>query len=71
MAPIPPAAPARSMMRRCLSLTFRAEARMEPKPAPIWAIGPSFPADPPDPMVMAEAMVLITGTRFLTTPFFR
>ena len=44
---------------------------MEPKPAPIWAIGPSFPADPPDPIVMAEAMVLITGTRFLTTPFFR
>ena len=45
----PSAAPARSIVRRSLSSTFRTDARNDPKPAPICAMGPSFPADPPEP----------------------
>ena len=35
----------------------------EPNPAPICAIGPSCPADPPVPIVMIDATALIIGTR--------
>ena len=36
--------------------------------APIWTIGPSCPADPPDPMLSAEAMIFTTATRPLICP---
>ena len=38
-------------------------ASNEPKPAPIWAIGPSRPPEPPVPMVRALATILMSGTR--------
>ena len=34
----------------------------EPKPAPIWAIGPSRPPDPPVPSVIALATIFTSGT---------
>ena len=37
--------------------------RKEPNPALIWAVGPSRPPDPPDPIVIAEATSLTTGIR--------
>jgi hypothetical protein len=42
-------------------LKYRGEK--EPKPAPIWAMGPSLPAEPPLPMVIAEANIFTSGTR--------
>ena len=41
-------------------------ARYDPNPAPIWAVGPSRPPDPPDPIVIAEATSLISGMRART-----
>jgi hypothetical protein len=35
---------------------------MEAAPELIWAAGPSRPAAPPDPMVIAEATALTRGT---------
>ena len=40
-----------------------AEAIDEPSAAPTWTIGPSRPAEPPDPMVSAEATSFTTATR--------
>jgi hypothetical protein len=68
MAPMPAAAPANTRTRRSRGLSFKVEARKEPKPAPIWAMGPSLPAEPPVPMVMAEATILTKGTRFRMKP---
>jgi hypothetical protein len=59
MLPTPAPMPAAIMMRRSRSESLRTVARKEPKPAPIWAMGPSRPPDPPVVRVMAEAMVLI------------
>ncbi len=50
-------------MRRSRGLSFKVVAKNDPKPEPIWEIGPSLPAEPPLPMVMAEVMILINGAR--------
>ena len=63
MAPMPPAPPANIKSRRSRSLKPSFDARNDPKPAPICAIGPSRPAEPPVPMVMIEATVFTKGTR--------
>ena len=68
MAPTPPAAPANIKSRRSVGGSFNNRASHEPNPAPIWAIGPSWPAEPPVPMVMIDAIVLITGTRVRIIP---
>jgi hypothetical protein len=65
---MPPDAPARTRIRRSRGLSFRAEAKIEPNPDPIWAIGPSFPADPPLPIVRAEARIFMSGTRLRICP---
>ncbi len=41
---------------------------MDPKPAAISAVGPSRPAEPPDPMVMAEASIFTGATRARSIP---
>ena len=51
------------MILRSRSDSFSRVAKKEPNPAPIWAMGPSLPPDPPVVRVMAEAMVLMMGTR--------
>ncbi len=51
IAPMPPATPASIKMRRSRTDNFNNDPNVDPKPAPICAIGPSFPADPPLPIV--------------------
>ena len=63
MAPIPPAAPANTMIRRSYSDTLSAVASHAPNPEPICAMGPSRPPEPPVPRVTAEATILTIGTR--------
>ena len=41
----------------------RTRVSSEPNPALICAVGPSLPPDPPDPIVSADAMSLITTAR--------
>ena len=58
IAAMPAAAPAASS-----SFTFSSEspsdwATFEPIAAPMWMIGPSLPAEPPEPIVSAEAIGL-------------
>ncbi len=43
---------------------------VDPTAAPICTMGPSRPAEPPDPMQMADATALATATRGLITPDF-
>ena len=59
---MPPAAPhARKLMIRRGGILNHCP-RLDPNEAPIWTIGPSEPADPPVPMVSADAMDLTTAT---------
>ena len=67
---MPPAAPASTRMRWSLAFRLRLDERNAAKPEPIWAIGPSFPADPPLPMVSADAMIFTIGTRLRICPPF-
>ena len=63
MAAIPAPMPAAMSTRRS---TGRSRSRLpskEPKPAPIWAMGPSRPPDPPVPSVIALATIFTRGTR--------
>ena len=57
MADRPAAIPMRTNNRRSLSGRFSTFAYTEPKPAAMSAVGPSRPADPPEPIVMAEASI--------------
>ncbi len=41
---------------------------MEPKPAAISAVGPSRPAEPPEPIVIAEASIFTGATRARSVP---
>ena len=61
--PMPPAAPESINNRRSLGVSLSRRDRADPNPAPICAIGPSWPADPPVPMVMIDEMALMMGTR--------
>ena len=62
MAPMPPARPARSRMRRCVGDSFSRVATQLPRAAPIWDMGPSLPAEPPLARVMIEVTALIGAT---------
>jgi hypothetical protein len=46
-------------------------AYQEPTPPVINAIGPSRPATPPDPIVIADAMSFTSGTRARMKPSVR
>ena len=54
--------------RRSYSDRWSNFAYAEPKPAVMRAVGPSRPADPPEPMVMAEASIFTGATRALIAP---
>ena len=58
----PPAAPAATSVRTPSSLRRPRWAMTEPREAPIWIIGPSRPALPPDPSVREEARAFTTAT---------
>ncbi len=68
MAPMPAPNPAAMSVRRCRVDSPSQPATVDPRPAPIWAIGPSRPADPPVPMVMAAVMAFTKGTRARILP---
>ena len=65
---MPPDAPASISNRRSRTLKPSRVAKYEPNPAPIWAIGPSRPAEPPVPMVMIDAADFTKGTRARILP---
>ena len=71
IAPIPAEAPDNRNKRRSRSDRRSACAMPEPMPAPTWATGPSCPALPPLPIVIAEVSALSAITRRRTTPFMR
>ena len=70
VAAMPPAAPHPRRVRTLLEDNLKNWAVADPMAAPIWAIGPSRPADPPVPMVMAEAMPRIKIVRASEYPAF-
>ena len=51
MAPIPEPMPTDTAMRPSAGDRLQIRASSDPKPALIWAVGPSRPPDPPEPMV--------------------
>ena len=63
IAAIPAEIPQTVNTRNSGSLSFSNCPMLDPIPAPICPIGPSAPALPPDPMVIAELMALTSGTR--------
>src|SRR3954471_10923537 len=63
MAATPAPMPAAIRTRRSAGRSFSNPPRKEPKPAPIWAMGPSRPPEPPVPSVRALATILTSGTR--------
>ncbi len=71
MAAMPAPIPAATSVRRSATLSRKRFAKSEPKPAPIRAIGPSRPPEPPEPMVSALATILISGTRGRICPCLR
>ncbi len=69
MAATPAPIPAAIRIRRSAGRRRSKLPRNEPKPAPIWAIGPSRPPEPPVPMVKALAMIFTSGTRGRICPW--
>ncbi len=65
--------PVLTAIRASRASRSRTRARNEPKPAPIWAVGPSRPPDPPEPMVIADATSLTSGirARMLRAPWWK
>ena len=65
---MPAAMPAAIRMRLSWFDSRITVASFEPIPAPIWAIGPSRPAEPPVPIVTAADSIFTSGTRPRTLP---
>jgi hypothetical protein len=68
VAAMPAPAPAAIIVIFCQRASDRLRARVEPKEAPIWMIGPSRPTEAPVPMEIAEASDFITATMPRTFP---
>ena len=69
MAAMPAPIPAAMSTRRSDAFKWSRLASREPNPAPIWAIGPSRPPDPPVPSVKALATIFTAGTRGRICPW--
>ncbi|RME75536.1 MAG: hypothetical protein D6776_02970 [Planctomycetota bacterium] len=63
IAAMPAAAPQPTSVRSRRSPTRRNCPSTEPVPAPICTIGPSEPAEPPEPIVSVDAIAFTIGTR--------
>jgi hypothetical protein len=63
MAPMPAPIPTVTAIRASAGVRSSHRASIDPKPALICAVGPSRPADPPEPIVIAEATILTNDTR--------
>ena len=70
MAPTPAPMPLAKSILLFFSVKPNFVAKKEPNPAPIWAIGPSLPPEPPLPNVIAEAIIFIIGTMGFIMPLF-
>ena len=68
VAAMPAPAPAESRMIFWDLISRSLRAKVDPKDAPIWMIGPSRPMDAPVPMAIAEASDLTTATMPRTFP---
>ena len=68
IAESPAAIPIKTTNRRSYSDLWSNFAYADPKPAVMSAVGPSRPADPPEPMVIAEASIFTGATRALIAP---
>ncbi len=66
----PPAAPAPTRIIVSRELNFKSCPRNEPKEEQICTIGPFLPTEPPLPIVIAEATVLIIATLGFIFPLF-
>ena len=63
MAPIPDPMPSETAMRPSASDSPNRRVNNEPKPAEIWAVGPSRPPEPPEPIVMALDTIFTATAR--------
>src|SRR5579875_627990 len=68
IVPIPEPIPTATAILLSESLRCNRSAKAEPIPADICAVGPSLPALPPDPIVIADATVLTTGILLFISP---
>lgn len=68
IVPIPEPIPTTTAVLLSSSLNLKKSTKYEPIPAAICAVGPSLPALPPEPIVIAEAIVFIKGTLGLIFP---
>ena len=68
VAAMPAPAPADRRMIFCARISRSLRAKVDPKDAPIWMIGPSRPIEAPVPMEMAEAIDFTTATMPRTFP---
>ena len=66
---MPAPSPTANAILRSSTLSFSILLRTEPKPAAIWAVGPSRPPLPPLPIVMAAVTALSKGIRARMFPF--
>ena len=68
MAPMPAPIPTANAIRRSCEFNLKMSPIVDPKPAPISATGPSRPALPPEPIVIAEATNFTRGMRRRMNP---
>ena len=68
VAAIPAPAPAARSVIFCQRANESLRAKVEPKDAPIWMMGPSRPTEAPVPMEIAEAIDFTTATTPRTFP---
>ncbi len=67
--PMPAPIPTATAILLSSGLNENRSAISDPMPALNCAVGPSLPALPPDPMVIAEAINLISGILLLILPW--
>ncbi len=70
VAAMAPAAPHAKSILRGVSVSRKAWATVDPRDAPIWAIDPSRPMEPPLPIVRADASALRGATLARILPCF-
>ena len=68
VAAMPAAAPQPTKVRMRCMFTLVNCPKVDPRAAPIWAMGPSRPTERPLPILMAVAMEVSTATRGFMRP---
>ena len=65
---MPPAAPQATIILMSIVVILSFWPTTDATDEPIWTIGPSLPAEQPEPSVMADARALSPGTLALNLP---